>query len=287
MSGTGENWEFVTSEGLPSEMVRSAVGYRGTMPAPLLHRGLPSPSLTFIVSLDEPVVAGYSPEHATGPEAFRNDIVVGGLHTTPAYIAQPRVQTGIQLAVRPLASRALFGVPAGELRTLTTEGSDVLGREAVRMRERLADAADWDSRFELLRRYLGQRIECRERARGTRPEVAEAWRWLACHRGNGSMQQLARHVMLSQRQLTTLFRAEFGLTPKAASRLMRFEHARQRIAAASVGGSVCDLAAIAHDCGYYDHSHLVRDFQQYVGTSPTRWLAEEHENVQVGTPRDG
>lgn len=287
MSGTGENWDFVATRGLPAEAVRSAVGYRGTMPAPVLHRGLPSPSLTFIFSLDEPVVAGYSPEHATGPDAYRNDIVVGGLHTIPAYIAQPRVQTGIQLAVRPLASRGLFGVPAGELRTLTTEGSDVLGREAVRMRAQLAEAEDWGARFALLRRYLGERLGRPSCGGRPRAEVAEAWRWLAWHRGTGSVHELSRHVMLSQRQLTTLFRAEFGLTPKAVSRLMRFEHARQRIADATAGGAVWDLAAIAHDCGYYDHSHLVRDFREYVGTSPTRWLAEERENIQVGTARDG
>lgn len=287
MPDAAESWDFVRTHGLPAEVVRSGVGYRGTMTVPVLHRGLPSPSLTFIFSLDEPVVAGFSPEHATGPDAYRNDIVVGGLHTTPAYIAQPRIQTGIQLAVRPLASRALFGVPAGELRALTTEGSDVLGREAVRLREQLVQAGDWESRFALLRRYFAARLECQERGGRPRAEVVEAWRWLAWHRGNGSMHDLSRHVMLSQRQLTTLFRTEFGLTPKAAARLMRFEHARQRVAGAVVSGVGWDLAAIAHDCGYYDHSHLVRGFREHVGTSPSGWLAEERENVQVGTPRDG
>lgn len=287
MAGEAAAWEFVTNAGLPAEAIRSAVGYRGTAATPAIHRGLPSPSLTFIFSLDEPIVAGHSPEQATGPRAYRNDIVVGGLHTTPAYIAQPKAQAGIQLAVRPLVSRALFGVPAGELRTLTTEGADVLGPAATRLREQLAEAPTWDERFPLLERYVRARLAEDRRGAQPRPEVAEAWRWLAWHRGTGSIASLARHVMLSERQLGTVFRAEFGLSPKAASRLMRFEHARQRVVGMATAESGRDLARIAHECGYYDHSHLVRDFQKYTGTSPTRWIAEERENVQVGAVRDG
>lgn len=283
----GEAWEFVTEPGLPSEAIRSAVGYRTTVATPSLHRGLPSPSLTFIFTLDEPVVSGHTPEHARGTEAYRNDIVLGGLHTTPAYIAQTEVQSGIQLAVRPVACRALFDVPARELGSLTTEGTDVLGAGAELLREQLAETTSWDQRFDLLGRYLCERLGRDRRGHYPRPEVVEAWKWLARHRGTGSMRGLARHVMLSERQLGTLFHAEFGLSPKAVSRLMRFEHARQRVGRTATSDGRCDLAAVAHECGYYDHSHMVRDFQQYVGTSPTRWLAEERGNIQADAARDG
>ncbi len=118
------------------------------------------------------------------------------------------------------------GVPAGELRELTTEGVDVLGASAARLREQLAE-------------------------------------------------------------LTTVFNSELGLTPKAVSRLMRCEHARQHMTRASSRGVPPDIAATAHACGYSDHAHLVHDFRQYVGTSPTRWLAEERRNIQAGAHRDG
>src|SRR5699024_3923151 len=202
---------------------------------PAVHRGLPSPSLTLVLSLGEPVVAGHSPEHALGPQAYRNDVVLGGLHTTPAYIAQPRVQVGVQLAVRPLASRALFGVPAAELRTLT-EGADLLGAAVPRLRDQLAETVSWSDRFALLESYLRGQLRKSERTHEPRPEVVEAWKWLARHRGTGTMTGLARHVLLSQRQLGTLFQAEFGLSPKSASRLMRFEHARQRLARMGASG---------------------------------------------------
>lgn len=271
--------EFVSVPGLLPDAVASAVGYRAT--GPVMHRGLPSPSLTVVFSLDDPIVTGLSPEHATGPDAYRNDVILGGLHTRPAYIAQPRVQAGIQLAVRPLAARTLFGVPASELQDLTTEGADVMGNAVARVREQVSEMNTWAERFAVLSRYL--RARCAERQPQPRAEVVEAWKWIARHRGTGSMTGLAQHVLLSQRQLTTVFRREIGLTPKAVSRLMRFEHARQRIAQMVRSGAPLDLAAVAHACGYFDHSHLVRDFQQYVGASPTQWLAEERQNIQAGS----
>jgi AraC-like DNA-binding protein len=271
--------EFVSTARLLPDAVVSTVGYRITGPATVIHRGLPSPALTVVFSLDDPIVTGVSPTHATGPDAYRNQIILGGLHTSPAYIAQPAVQSGIQLAVRPLEARALFGLPASELRALTTEGADVLGKSATRLREQICEMTTWPERFAVLARYLRGRYENQKQPR---PEVMEAWRWIAWHRGTGSMTGLAQHVLLSQRQLTTLFRAEVGLTPKAVSRLMRFENARQRMAQTVRNGTPSDLTAIAHACGYFDHSHLVRDFQQYVGTSPTQWIAEERRNIQAG-----
>ncbi len=279
--------EYVSIPDLVPGAVVSTVGYRANEPAPVIHRGLPSPSLTVVFSLDDPIVTGTSPEHASGSEAYRNHIIVGGMHTRPAYIAQPRMQAGIQLAVRPLAARALFGVPARELRQLTTEGADVLGQSAAAVREQLSELRTWQERCVVLGHYLRSRYAAADRYPPPRPEVVEAWKWIARHRGTGSMTGLARHVLLSPRQLTTVFRSELGLSPKAVSRLMRFEHARQRMAQTVRTGALPDIAATAHACGYYDHSHLVGDFRQYVGASPTQWLTEERHNIQAGSHQDG
>lgn len=270
-------WLFVEGGRLLPDAVVSAVGYTSHLDRPGLHRGLPSPALTLVLTFDEPVISGFQP---SGEDAESTHLVLGGLHTRPAYIAQPRVQSGIQLAVRPLALRQLFGVPAGELREQAVDARDVLGGGVEELRQRLAELTTWPERFTALAAYLR---ECTaEVAAGPRPEVVEAWKWIAWHRGTGSMSALARHVHLGERQLSSVFKAELGVSPKAASRLMRFEHARQRIARAVRDETPLDLAAIAHSCGYYDHSHLVRDFHQYAGSSPSHWIGAELRNIQAG-----
>jgi len=84
--------------------------------------------------------------------------------------------------------------------------------------------------------------------------------------------------------LSTLFAAEFGLTPKEAARTMRFTHAVARIGEGVRGGAL-DLATVAAECGFADQPHLDREFREFAGTSPSGWIAEEFPNIQAGGHR--
>jgi len=266
--------------------VASAVGYHSVGVPAEIHRGLPSPYLTFVFSLADPIVTGHSLGHARGPMAHRTKIILAGLGPKPTYIVPNENQIGLQLAVHPLAARALFGLPASELNGRVVEAGEVLGAPVGRLRDRMVEAAEWSQRFALLHDYLRKRLD---RASGgrVRPEVAEAWRRLARQGGNGALTAVAEQVALSPRQLRTLFEREVGMSPKQVGRLIRFDHVKRRIARAAARGGPLDLAAIAADGGYCDQAHLDRDFGVYVDVSPSRWLAEERRNIQAGGHRVG
>lgn len=255
------------------------------LPESPLHRGLPSPYLTWIFSLAAPVVSGATPASARGADAVRTSILLGGLHTRPAFVIDDPHQAGIQLALHPLAARSLLGLPAAELRALATEGADVLGPAAERLRQRLLGAS-WAERFALLEADLDRR-RGRTPAGRVRPEVVGAWQWLAQRRGRGTMTDLARHAALSPRQLRTLFVAEVGVGPKTVARLFRFEQVTRAIGSTVRTGRRLDLTAVAYACGYADLSHLDRDFRALVGVGPSAWLAEERRNLQAGGHRLG
>lgn len=278
---TETNDRFVTAPIDPTGALVTAVGYETVAAAPRDHRGLPSPFLTFIVTLDEPVVI------AEGGGERGLDVVVAGLTTEVEMVRMPERQCGLQAAVHPLAARRLFGMPAGELARLSLEGEDVLGRTAPRLRERLAEAPDWDERFAIFAAELelGRRDAPPPGTLGApRAEVVEAWRLLTASRGRIRIGELAERVFLSRRRLSTLFAAEFGITPKEAARTMRFTHAVSRIGQ-GVRDQALDLAAVAAECGFADQSHLDREFGAFAGISPTGWIAEEFPNIQAGGHR--
>lgn len=282
-----ETNEYVHTGSLLPGVISTTVGYRSTGAVQGVHRGLPSPTLTFIFSLQDPIVTAVAPEQLDTPAAGRTAIITSGLHTRPAFIQQPTTQAGIQMAVHPLAARALFGASTAELGFPVDDGEDVLGVEAERLRARMIQTPLWTERLRLLQDYLRRRVDDADVAAGVRAEIVAAWIWLARHRGNGSIDGLARHVLLSRRQLHTLFTRELGIGPKAVNRLMRFQHAVRAISAAVRSGTTVDLGRVAADCGYFDQSHLTRDFRQFTGTSPTGWLAEERRNIQAGSHRSG
>ena len=88
------------------------------------------------------------------------------------------------------------------------------------------------------------------------------------------VRDVARRVGLSQRRFIQVFAAEVGMTPKLYSRVQRFQRAR-----ALARKTAPDWAGIAADCGYFDQSHLIRDFLAFSGLSPADYLRQRSERV--------
>ncbi len=268
-------WEFAVAPPRIAPGVVSMVGYRALDVPEAVHRGMPSSTLTFIVSLDDGVEAADTA--AALPTARPNPIILGGLHLQASHVRQRRGEGGVQLALPPLAARALFGMPAAELSVTDFDAAPILGRRAADLHEQLAAARSWPDAFALVSAYLV--AQQRRRGSTVRPEVTHAWQLLRRSRGRAPVAGVAEQVGLSQRHLTTLFRREVGRTPKTVATLMRFEYATGRIAEDARLGRV-DLGGIAAESGYCDQAHLTRDFVRFAGTSPRAWLAEEFQNIQ-------
>ena len=253
-------------------------GYRQRGVPPARHRGLPSPFLTLIFTLDEPLVLLAHPDPRQRPGAYGT--LLGGLHSAPALITHDGAQSGIQLALRPLGARALLGLPAGELADLDVPAEAVLGDLCAQFRERALAAPGWPERFALLDEILLRRVAG---PAGPAPEVRFAWRQLLQTGGTARISDLAAETGWSGRHLTGRFRAELGLTPKAAARIIRFDRARQLLVRqASDQAGEYRLADLAATCGYFDQAHLAREFRALAGCPPSQWITEEFRNIQAG-----
>jgi AraC-like DNA-binding protein len=245
-------------------------GYRQQGLAPGTHRGLPSPYLTLIFTMDEPLDVAVHPDPRQAPGSY--DSLLGGLHLTPAVITHPGRQSGVQVALGPLGCRALFGLPAAELAGADVDAATVLGRPVIaEIRDRLCSAPSWAGRFAVVDEVLSRRL--RPLAAGVAPEVRHAWHRLSA--GTTPVAAVAGEVGWSARYLTDRFRSEIGLRPKEAARVARFDRARRALRPAA---RLADVAA-AH--GFADQSHLVREFQAFAGCAPSRWLADEHGFVEA------
>lgn len=82
--------------------------------------------------------------------------------------------------------------------------------------------------------------------------------------------QIGRHAGLSTRGVQRLFRRYIGATPKWVLVRSRLRDAAARLDA----DPGTDLAALAHQLGWYDQSHFVRDFRRYLGVTPGQYARE-------------
>jgi len=96
--------------------------------------------------------------------------------------------------------------------------------------------------------------------------------------GNLSVQWLAAQANLSQKQFERLFERVVGMMPKRYIRLARFQKLVSWLRHCDRTVNWTNLAA---KFGYYDHSHLAKDFQAFAGTTPGEFAAATAGIVEV------
>ncbi|ANN17939.1 AraC family transcriptional regulator [Amycolatopsis orientalis] len=186
------------------------------------------------------------------------DSPVLGLRDRPLLAEQAGASRGIAVALSPLGSYALFGIPLRELTNAAIAASDLL--RSGSLIERLAEAADWPERFRLLDEYLLSRM-----ARG--PELAAPVRyaWERLMTGPVRIDALADEIGWSRQHLSARFREQIGLNPRTAGRIARLN----RVVALVSRAPSLSWAEVAYRGGYSDQAHLVREFRALTGSSPT------------------
>jgi AraC-like DNA-binding protein len=157
----------------------------------------------------------------------------------------------------------LFGVPMAELADRAYDARSVIGPVVSEIEQKLADASSFPERIrvasDFLLRHLGERAS---------PDaVAAVANRFLLERGALRVDEAAASAGLSVRQFERRFAEQVGLAPKRYARIVRFSAALE--AKVTAPGRL--WTDIAHDFGYYDQMHMVRDFERFAGESPAKF----------------
>jgi AraC-like DNA-binding protein len=156
---------------------------------------------------------------------------------------------------------ACLGVPVSALSDRSVALADLLPRARVgEVHERLGEAKSFGQSVEALQAFFETLPFARDRL------VDRACELLTKSVAEGHVAYVAKSLALSERQLERRMLERVGVSPKRYATLRRFERA-----VALLGGA-SSLAQVAHEAGYYDQSHFIRDFRRLVGTSPGKYL---------------
>ncbi len=131
---------------------------------------------------------------------------------------------------------------------------------------RLRAVSGWPARFAVLDDVLGRRVD---RLRAADPRLQRAWQALTA--GPVRVGDVASAVGWSRRHFAETFAREYGVTPKTAARLARFDRSRTGLAVAPK----TRLADLAASCGYADQGHQAREWVRFAGCPPSVWRQQE------------
>ena len=257
--------------------VRRYYGFEELARGPVLRREGPGVDVLLLFSFG----FGWRIGDATDPSRpwARHESFVAGLHESAVLTEHDGRSYGMQVSLTPPGAFALLAAPLHELAGRTLDADAVLGPDAHRLAEQLAEAPGWSRRFDLLDSALARRLtDDRRPSQG----VVSAWRRLTATHGQVRIDDVARETGWSRKRLAARFREEVGLPPKTIARLLRFERAKASLES-SEGP---DLARLAVECGYYDQAHLTKEFRRISGTTPAAYAASPGTDFQdTGRPR--
>lgn len=174
----------------------------------------------------------------------------------------------------------LLGVPASELADRHVALADVWGPAAISLRERLLDAPTPQAKLAVLEHALVARIRDLRRVH---PAISFALRGFATHAGATQLRDLHEATGYGPRRFTTLFADAVGMAPKRYGRIVRL----QRLVETAAAQAQPDWAALAAAHGYYDQSHLNRDFLALSGVTPARYRPLPKRPLHMNLDPDG
>lgn len=188
------------------------------------------------------------------------DYWLSGPRRSSIIIGSPAPASMVGVHFRPFGAYAFLHEPMREFADRVLDLDSVWARDARRIRERLGYADTASERFQILTDELLARWK---------PDVRD--------------EEIVRHVVgtiaspnmncewACDRTLRRRFDELVGLSPKTMERVLRFQRIVQRI---EQPGPI-NWSAIAQAEGLFDQSHLVREFRDFAGLTPTEYLGRK------------
>jgi AraC-like DNA-binding protein len=167
---------------------------------------------------------------------------------------------------KPLAMRQLFGIPTHLLLNDDCDASSLLGKEIEVLWLKIAESRSFSEQIRAAEEFLLP-FAMRTRSQSV---IGAAAQEIARVKGVLRIDDLAAQAGVSMRQFERRFVEEIGVVPKLFARITRFQMALD-IKRTSPNLS---WLYVAHELGYFDQMHMVRDFWALGGASPGQVFRE-------------
>jgi AraC-like DNA-binding protein len=196
-----------------------------------------------------------------------------GPATRPMVVARQKEHTLIGVRFLPGMAPRLANVSHADLLDTHLRLDSLCGVSADELGERLAALPDAS--------HGGRLIQTLLRQANPRPMTNPLCRRASAHildqEGSVKVSALAQALDTSTRSLERSFLADLGLSPKSFLRLVRLHKTALALRTPNP-----DYAGLAQDCGFADQAHMVREFRELAGKTPTM-VSDSLRNMLVVT----
>ncbi len=174
----------------------------------------------------------------------------------------------ISVVFHPWGARAFFPFPLHEVVGLHATAEELSDHQFRELEKCVTGESDDAECIRLIEDFLCSRL-CLEKAYNY-PRMAEAVRLINRCGGEIDVPALSEATCLSKKQFQRVFTDHIGIRPKDFLRIVRFQYTLSHMNV--LRSHRQDFAQLACACGYYDQSHLIREFRRFSGYTPREYI---------------
>ncbi|MCD8166551.1 MAG: helix-turn-helix domain-containing protein [Bacteroides sp.] len=166
----------------------------------------------------------------------------------------------LAVVFHPAGVRAFFDLPIHTLKGLRVTASDLEDKELAQLESTLTSTESDPHCILLVEQFLLKRL-CKPTGHHLN-RIENTIRLISS--GQTDIARLADTVCLSNKQFQRIFSEYIGANPKEFSRIIRFQRALHTLETRPQ----ISLTDLTYECGYFDQSHLIKEFKTLSGYTP-------------------
>jgi len=141
--------------------------------------------------------------------------------------------------------------------------------KAAEWTEKIESAASFQEQQSISEQYLFKAIEKNAQS-GLFERLNKGIQMASFSNNPVEVNTLASEVCYSRKQLERIFRQHVGTSPKQFLRTLRFQKAIHLFAQ----HPEISFTTLSYGCGYFDQSHMIREFKLLSGLTPKQFFAQ-------------
>ncbi|MBC8004066.1 MAG: AraC family transcriptional regulator, partial [Verrucomicrobia bacterium] len=169
----------------------------------------------------------------------------------------------------PLGASMFFNLPMKEFFGCIVPAR-YLWKEAIdRLEGILAETPDFNQKVRLMEEFLMGRLSLKEDIY-SQQRMQESICLINQNLGIVDVDRLASSACWSRKQYERNFQDIIGTSPKQFMRIIRFQHALHY----KNQHPLSTLTELAYENGFFDQSHMIKEFKDLAGVTPRQYFAE-------------
>jgi AraC-like DNA-binding protein len=160
----------------------------------------------------------------------------------------------------------LYGMPADEVKGHILDACLIYGNQITLVNENLRLSRSYTKTIFIIEEYFKNLVKSPKAGTDQLDKVINS---VIQAKGQVTLKQLKDFMGFSERKLERLFGTAIGISPVKYLQIVKLHYFLSLI---RVEGKIATLTRAGLESGYYDQAHLIHNFKQATGLTPTQYM---------------